>query len=315
MANVELVRIPLNPDEKLQNPPTNFNRMPIMYLELLENKDKVKPEMVGTNYEPPEEAEDEVEEEDEEPQPIQDIEEEPEREAEEKDNEDWDDVPDETPKVELTTEEIKNLEEIEEKIHSEKPKSPSRVPTLTELQSKQPRKIKPNDYKYPQEEDEQTIKERNDVFFHYEVLRRMHPNAKIPEFSAYSDPKIMAQKYEFLAKKLSLESSVENWKRYMIIFVMGCEVVLGKLNFDMEGFAQQQIISMNTYDQLLVELAEKSYTPSSSKWPVEVRLLMTLTMNIVLFMVSKMIMKKTGTNLLGAINGITSLAEPKLKDP
>jgi hypothetical protein len=165
------------------------------------------------------------------------------------------------------------------------------------------------------EEDEETQKERNAVYFKYEVLRRMHPNASIPEFTLYSDPKLMSQKYEMLTKKLSLDSSVENWKRYMIVFVMGCEVVLGKINFDMEGFAQQQIMSMNTYDQLLVEMAEKSYVPSGSKWSPEIRLFMMLTMNVVLFVVSKMIFKKTGTNLLGTINSMTNTAERSMKEP
>ena len=113
----------------------------------------------------------------------------------------------------------------------------------------------------------------------------------------------------------SYPSSVENWKRYMIVFVMGCEVALGKVNFDMEGFAQQQIMSMKTYDQLLVEMAEKSYMPSGSKWSPEIRLFMMLTMNVVLFVVSKMIFKKTGTNLLGTINSMTNTAERSMKEP
>lgn len=202
--------------------------------------------------------------------------------------------------------------EVEEK------KSP---PTLEELQQKKKMGTHPQvtisrDYRYAEEEDEETQKERNAVYFKYEVLRRMHPNANIPEFTIYSDPKLMAQKYELLTKKLSLESSVDSWKRYMIVFVMGCEVVLGKLSFDMEGFAQQQIMSMSTYDQLLVEMAEKSYVPSgSSKWSPEVRLFMMLTMNIVLFVISKMIFKKTGTNLLGTINDLTSPQERKMKEP
>lgn len=201
----------------------------------------------------------------------------------------------------------------------EEQKSP---PTLEELQKKKNNASGTQaftisrDYRYAEEEDEETQKERNAVYFKYEVLRRMHPNANIPEFTIYSDPKLMAQKYELLTKKLSLESSVDSWKRYMIVFVMGCEVVLGKLSFDMEGFAQQQIMSMSTYDQLLVEMAEKSYVPSgSSKWSPEVRLFMMLTVNIVLFVISKMIFKKTGTNLLGTINDLTSPQERKMKEP
>lgn len=183
----------------------------------------------------------------------------------------------------------------------------STAPSIAELQAQNPAvKILPKEYAYHKPDSDELQKERNDVLFQYEVLKRMHPQATIPEFTMYSDPKIMAQKYEVLSKKLSLDSNVENWKRYMIVFVMGCEVVLGKLNFDMQGFAQQQIISMNTYDSLLVELAEKSYMPTGSRWPVELRLFGMLLMNVVLFVVSKIITNKTGLNLLGTINQLTN---------
>lgn len=42
---------------------------------------------------------------------------------------------------------------------------------------------------------------------------------------------------------------------------------------------------------------------------------MMLTMNVVLFVVSKMIFKKTGTNLLGTINSMTNTAERSMKEP
>jgi len=183
-------------------------------------------------------------------------------------------------------------------------------PSLADLKNKQ--SINKEHYL---DETEETQKERNAVYFKYEVLRRMHPNTQIPEFTLFSDPKLMTQKYDMLTKKLALESSVDNWKRYMIVFVMCCEVALGKLQFDMEGFAQHQISSMSTYDQLLVEMAQKSYTPSGPKWPAEMRLGMMITMNIVLFVISRIILKKTGANLLGTISSFTATADKTMKDP
>ena len=204
---------------------------------------------------------------------------------------------------------------------SKEPRRSGTQPSLSELKKESKVKVRSNDYKYPLEEENEITKKRNKVFFHYEVLKRMHPEAQIPEFTSYSDPDQMEEKYELLAKKYSLDSSVENWKRYIIVGILGFEIVLGKLNFDMEGFAQHQISSINTYDQLLIEMAEKSYVPTSERWPVEMRLIMMFTMNVVIFLVSKMIMKQTGVNLIGTINKATGISNelrdhaPSLKDP
>lgn len=180
-------------------------------------------------------------------------------------------------------------------------------PTLKELQSKHPEEeIMKKHYKYAEKDDEEMIKKRNDVFFRYNVLKRMHPNAPIPEYTMYSDPDILAQKYQMFTKQLALDASVDNWKRYMIIFVMGLEVILGKCSFDVEGFAQHQLTQMSTYESLLVEMAEKSYQPNgNSKWPVEIRLLMMITVNMAMFIVCKIIQNKTGTNLLGTVSTLT----------
>jgi hypothetical protein len=293
-------RIPLEDYERVL-PPKSFPRMPTLYLELLENKTKVRKELLNKFYTPPPDL----------PKPEQNasFEQSPAPEQPPADEEGGDDRGDDhEDSHEKVIEGQLNKLLGEDKVVTEAPPPP----TLYELHQKN--KVTINKaYNYV--EDEETQKERNAVYFKYEVLRRMHPNASIPEFTMYSDPKLMSQKYEMLTKKLSLESSVDNWKRYMIVFVMGCEVVLGKINFDMEGFAQQQIMSMNTYDQLLVEMAEKSYVPSGSKWSPEIRLFMMLTMNVVLFVVSKMIFKKTGTNLLGTINTMTNVAERNMKEP
>lgn len=294
MSEITITKIPLKHKTPIGLP--NFIRMPRLYLELLENPSKVKQSLVGKddiiilNKQP--ESSDEEEEE---------------HESSEEEEDGGDSSDGEVSDIIMTADPINVNPTVSPNVNVNVSPNPIDIPpTLKEIR-KTNTKLKISDYKYPQEEDDETIKKRNDVFFQYEVLKRMHPTSTIPEFTAFTNPVLMEQKYNELAKRLSLDTSVETWKKYMIIFVMCCEVGLGKLNFDMKGFAQQQIASMNTYDQLLVEMAEKSHFPVNNNWPVEVRLLMMLTMNIVLFVVSNMIFKKTGTNLLGNINKMTGV--------
>ena len=281
MTMLKIQRVPLSIHEKLI-PNREFPKMPVLYLELIENKSKVKRSLINKHYDPPVKIE--------KPKITEEL----------KNNKI------KSSKIEEKKSEIEEKSEIEDKlnellgINETLKKDP---PTLSELQLNKQVKIE-HEFSFA-EEDEETQKERNAVYFKYEVLRRMHPNVHIPEFTPFSDPKLMKQKYEMLTKKLSLNSTVENWKRYLIISVMACEVALGKLNFDMEGFAQQQITQMSTYDQLLVEIAEKNQKPEESKWGPEIRLCMMMSLNIVLFVVSRMIFKKTGHNLLGTINTTT----------
>lgn len=277
MTAVEIIRVPLTDEEKLLPLPI-FKRMPILYLELIENKTKIKQELMNKPYDPQKTSTSEVEAQQVQVPQVQ--------------------VPQEQAPQEQEQEDTDNDKKMEDEIVEDA------APTLDEIQAKNPNEpILKKEYKFPQTEDEDVAKRRNEVYFQYQVLKRMHPTAPIPEFTMYADPEMMSQKYEMIAKKLALDSSVENWKRYMIIFVMGLEVVLGKMSFDVEGFAQQQLIQMNTYDSLLVEMAEKSYTPNGkSKWPVEVRLAMLLTVNMAMFIICRMIQKRTGTNLLGSIN-------------
>ena len=73
----------------------------------------------------------------------------------------------------------------------------------------------------------------------------------------------------------------------------------------MQGFTQQQISTIATYDRILLELGEKTYVDEESQWPVELRLLGLMVMNAAMFIASKIIAKRTGSfgaNLLNQMN-------------
>ena len=181
-------------------------------------------------------------------------------------------------------------------------------PTLSELEKQGGvvRKKELRDLNQVSSEEQYDEDAKRELMFKMDLLRKSYPNSLIPEFSIHSDHLTMKRTYESTVRRLSLDSSVENYKTYLIGGFMICEFVLGNyLGFDMVGFTQQQILTMNSYEVLLIELGEKSYLPGGSKWPVEIRLLFMILCNAGLFLVSKMIMKQTGSNLLGLINNMS----------
>lgn len=181
-------------------------------------------------------------------------------------------------------------------------------PTLTELSAAGIYNHKKeygdvNKYNISDQQDEDSKRE---LMHQFEIIKKSYPNAVIPEFTIHSDYNTMKKTYENTLRSVSLDSSVDTYKQYLIGGFMLVEFVLGNwLGFDMEGFTQQQLVSMNSYDRLLIELGEKSYVPEGSRWPVELRLLFLIIMNAAFFIVSRLITKKTGANLLNMMNSLS----------
>lgn len=151
---------------------------------------------------------------------------------------------------------------------------------------------------------------KRELLFKFELLRRSYPKSTIPEYSVHTEYKVMLTSYEDCVRRLSLDSSVENYKQYLIYAFMFLEFVLGRfLKLDMEGFTQQQILSMSSYEKLLIELGEKTYVPEGSKWSVEVRLLGLVIMNTAFFVISKIIAQKTSVNLMNMMNSMAGAAK------
>lgn len=183
------------------------------------------------------------------------------------------------------------------------------APTLSELEKqggyvpkRELRDINSSTVHENQEDDA-----KRELLFKFDLLRKSYPASAIAEYSIHTELNTMQKSYNDTVRRLSLDSSVENYKTYLVYGFMGCEFIFGNfLGFDMQGFTQQQIVSMNSYEKLLIELGEKSYVPSGSKWPIELRLLFMIIMNAAFFIVSKMLMKKTGANLMGMVNSMNS---------
>lgn len=192
-----------------------------------------------------------------------------------------------------------------------------------------PRDRHSNDYRqedYDQEEEaheseeERENRERADLLFKFMVLRRQYPNVEIPEFSDHSDVPTMKRVYENIIRRVSLDSSVDSYKQYLVGGLMVMEwVSTNWLGIDLGGFTQQQMKAMGQYDRLLIELGEKNYSTAASRFPVEVRLLFFIVFNAGLFFVQKMIFSGAsmggstgGPNILGSLfGGMSSTPQPQ----
>ena len=135
--------------------------------------------------------------------------------------------------------------------------------------------------------------QKRELLFKFEILRKSYPNTEIPMFSMHNDFATMNKQYEYIIRKVQLESNVDSYKSYLIAGFMLLEFLFGKVGLDMSGFSQQQINQMNKYEKLLIELGEKSYLPKRN-FPVEVRLLGMIFFNAVLFAFSKLVLQKQG---------------------
>ena len=197
-------------------------------------------------------------------------------------------------------------------------KSPTKIaPTLKEIEEtnglKTNRNLRNLNSPDPNEISDEDAK--REILFKFDLLRKSYPASSIPEYSIHTDLYVMQRSYKDCVRRLSLDSSVESYKTYLVYGFMGCEFIFGNfLGFDMSGFTQQQIISMHSYEKLLIEIGEKSYIPTEENWPVEVRLLFTIIMNAAFFIVSKMMMQKTGTNLMNMVNNMNGAKANTQKD-
>ena len=163
-----------------------------------------------------------------------------------------------------------------------------------------------NDYETSKDEDDQ----KRELLFKFHRLKKTYPKANLPDFNMMSNHESMKRTYESTIKHLAIDSTVESYKSYLMIGFMICEIGLGKVGFDMEGYTQQQTLYMNKYEKLLIELGEKSYVPASvSKWPVEIRLMALFIFQTVVFIISKTIAKWTNFNVLQMYNSVNGAYE------
>lgn len=314
MSTIEVVKVPV---ERPVSRPKNHGSSPRLYLELVENKERVRQDLINKEYVPPEPKEislsdledDVIQVETEEKNQTNDQVSETgydsdnenmdhtntEYEYGVKENNFEDNKTDETvnnkPEVKSDNNTVKGLESrIDEILKSEKVNPPS----LSQISDKRFYRDISQVSRVEVNEDDK----KRELLFKFDLLKRQYKDFSsiIPEYNIYSDLQSMQKSYDSTLQRVMLDSGVEDYKNY---FQKGCfavEFALNYFGFDISGFTTDQMSKMNSYERLLYELCAKHYNPNGSSIPVELRLFGMILINAAMFIGMRIMMKKLNTS-------------------
>lgn len=146
-------------------------------------------------------------------------------------------------------------------------------PPISQFYQKQPETI----------EDEMELKQN--LIAKVNMLRHVHKTMDIPYVSMNQEYKVIKAEYDNLLKTLNICSKQEKYRLFLKAGFAAVEFFLGKVfKLQMEGFAKEQIENIERYDELLLELGEKNYVADApEKFPVEVRLLGMIVVQAAMF--------------------------------
>ena len=155
--------------------------------------------------------------------------------------------------------------------------------------------------------------EKHDLIYKFSQLRDSYPstNVIIPTFGLTDSLESMKRTYNNIVRRLKIEAKAKRHKLLLMKAFTGTEFVVSKyMKFDMTGFTEEQMLSIDAYDRLLIELGEKTYDPGPSKYPVELRLGMLVLGNAAMFIIGKIIEKKMGFNFVKSFNPTINRSQP-----
>ena len=166
----------------------------------------------------------------------------------------------------------------------------------------------------PEEEDEyagmtpeeKEAYQKEEYIWRFKIMKKKYKNKNIPDFNEHDDLHTMKTTYERTKKDIELDVNVETYKNYLVGGFMITEFICTNwMEIDFEGFTAQQMMVMEKYESLLIELGERSYNRWHMNLPIEVRLIGFIIIQAGLFYLGKIIAAKSGTTIAELFKGFT----------
>jgi hypothetical protein len=199
----------------------------------------------------------------------------------------------------ITQKEPPKEEIIVEKQITSKPPTPPLKDVIPDNVYKQVFQAPPQPIPEVKKPDPELLFKKQKLLVKFDILRK-NGNRSIPIYSMDHDYMVMKKHYKLLVKQLHVDNKVTFYKQ-CLLGLCGCiEMGLGEagLGLDMEGYTEFQANNMNKYEKLLIKIGEKSYMPSSvMQLPVEMQLCVTLIIQTMIFTSSKLLKNKIGFNI------------------
>ncbi len=156
-------------------------------------------------------------------------------------------------------------------------------------------------------DDEMSPEEERDFFISkFRIMRRSYKEIYVPKRKDLEklDNLQLRMLYEGKIQECYLDANVINYKIILGGIFMAIEWASGKfLKINMSGYSKFQSSIMNKYDRFLIELGERDYG-FMQNWSVEVRLMIAIAINTVIFFVAKMIYDKSKIDLSSTLSGL-----------
>ena len=167
----------------------------------------------------------------------------------------------------------------------------------------------------PQEEKDED--ERQEYLVKFRILKKQYKTGEFPIYTEHTDLPTLKRMYNDTFRMITLDENVKNYKLILTVGFLGIEILACKAGISsFKGFAKFQNSKMERYERMLIELGERNYANFANNWPVEIRLIGFLLFDAAIFFLGKLAADYVGegvADMLGTLFGMPTNTEGRSK--